>query len=90
MATQLGINRRSGFHVTILVGLIILLILLYSNFGTGILRDSFPAPLDENISAPPQPPATAVRRPCIGPRGRPVQENPDDRVWDRSLDLRMY
>ncbi|KIW99023.1 uncharacterized protein Z519_00686 [Cladophialophora bantiana CBS 173.52] len=94
LVTQYAIFRRFGLHLLAVVGLSCFLVFLYRDFTrtAGISRDLFPGPLDAPVSTPsplqpPQPPPNTVRQPCIGPRGRPVQENLDDRIWASSLDL---
>ncbi|KIX92980.1 uncharacterized protein Z520_11253 [Fonsecaea multimorphosa CBS 102226] len=90
MAIQLGILRRYGLHILAVVGLSCFLVLLYRDFtrDADISRDPLTAPLDLDVPtlSPLQPPPIAPRQSCVGPRGRSVQKNLDDKVWARSLD----
>ncbi|OAL31722.1 hypothetical protein AYO20_08115 [Fonsecaea nubica] len=89
MALQFGIFRHFWLQILATVGLGCFLVFLYHDFirNVGISRDPLAAPLDVPTASPPQPPANAVRQSCVGPRGKPVQENLDDRVWASLLDL---
>ncbi|OCT52799.1 hypothetical protein CLCR_09892 [Cladophialophora carrionii] len=85
MAMQVAHLRRYGIHILAFVGLTLLLVFLYRGVGISILRDSIPIPFE--AASPPQPLPSATRKPCIGPRGRFVQEDRDDQIWAESLDL---
>jgi hypothetical protein len=86
MAAQVVHLRRYGIHVLGFVGFSLFLIFLYREVGTSILGDSIPIPFE--TVTPPQAPPSVTRTPCIGPRGRSVQEDRDDQIWAESLDLR--
>ncbi|EXJ60391.1 hypothetical protein A1O7_04543 [Cladophialophora yegresii CBS 114405] len=82
---QVAHFRRYGIHVLGFVGLTLLLVILYREVGTTVLGDSIPIPFE--AATPPQPPPSATRTPCVGPRGRSVQEDRDEQIWAESLDL---
>ena len=86
MAVQLALCRRCGMYVLAFLGLSFFLVSLYREFGAEILRNALP--IQTGTPSPLQPPRIALRSPCAGPRGRPVQENRDDQIWAERLDLR--
>ncbi len=82
MVIQLARPKGIWSYGFAFIGLSVILLFLYR--GTSTLRDSSPIPFE-----PHTPPPSATRTPCIGPRGRSVQEDRDDQIWARSLSLRM-